>query len=382
MKKSILFLIFLTSILVGCATPQVTVTSEVTVTLTSTPPSPTDTPIPTPTATSITANLSATDKQIFDAAPEIEEIENAEGLSEKVWNDVYGTALYTDESGEIAGYWEPNRFNKDKGVFRKAKMVEGVLMVGEEGKEKAVWPVKAKMELPGNKFDGVTIYTSPENWENNQPIGREDMAEMGAYLRALIADKQIRGFADGAVQLGPKKDKDGKTYYDYEVGEGFITEEAVANSMIDVTTAPSWKEKDQRPFTPAVFHAQEYEGLVYIPQMFLQVDNTISNIWYESPEWKDQAVGDALPDVVMEYSPLMGGNTMLLPAEYRNIEACMYYGFWDLEYAKDECKLIMANQAERAALIQQMTKSGMVPLEFSDGTRVFTVWFHRIPGIQ
>lgn len=382
MKKSILFLIFLTSILVGCATPQVTVTSEVTITLTSTPPSPTDTPIPTPTATSITANLSATDKQIFDAAPEIEEIENAEGLSEKVWNDVYGTALYMDESGGIAGYWEPNRFNKDKGVFRKAKMVERVLMVGEEGKEKAVWPVKAKMELPGNKFDGVTIFTSPENWENNQPIGREDMADMSAYLIALINDKQIRGFADGAVQLGPKKDKDGKTYYDYKVGEGFITEEAVSNSMIDVTTAPSWKEKDKRPFTPAVFPAEEYEGLLYMPQMFLQADQTISNIWYESSEGSDKSEGATRPEKAMEYALLAGGHTMLVPAEYRNIEACMYYGFASLDFAEPECQVIMANQEDRAGLIQQMVKDGFVPREFSDGTYVFTIRFHRIPGIR
>lgn len=45
MKKSILFLLILASILLACA-PQVTVTSEVTVTLT---PPPTETPIPTPT---------------------------------------------------------------------------------------------------------------------------------------------------------------------------------------------------------------------------------------------------------------------------------------------------------------------------------------------
>lgn len=381
MKKSILFLTILTSILVGCATPQVTVTSEVTVTLTSTPPSPTDTPIPTPTATSITANLSATDKQIFDAAPEIEEVENAEGLSEKVWNDVYGTALYMDESGEIAGYWEPNRFNKDRGVFRKAKMVERVLMVGEEGKEKAVWPVKAKMELPGNKFDGVTIYTSPENWENNPVISRGDMVEMGAYLRALIADKQIRGFADGAVQLGPKKDKDGKIYYDYQEDEYQIAEQD-EKAMIDVTTAPSWKEKDQRPFTPAVFPAAEHEGLVYIPQVFLQADLTINNIWYESSEGSDKSEGATRPEAAMEYALLAGGHTMLLPAEYRNIEACKFYGFNNEEFAEAECQVIMANQGERAKLIQQMVKDGYVPLVFSDGTYVFTIRFHRIPGIR
>jgi hypothetical protein len=326
--------------------------------------------------------MSELDQQIFDAAPELEEVEGVEGLTEKKWNDVYGTAVYLSESGEVAGYWVPNRFNKDKGVFKRAKVVDGVMMVGEEGKEKAVWPVKAKMELPGNKFDGVTIYTSPENWQNNQPIGREDMADMSAYLIALINDKQIRGFAEDAVQLGSKKDKGGKTYYDYEMGDDYGSVEQVEKAMIDVTTSPSWKEQEQRPFTPAAFPANEYEGLIYMPQMFLQADKTISNIWYESSEGSDQSIGNSRAELAMEYDLTMGGNTMMLPAEYRNIEACMFYGFSNQGFGEAECGMIMASQAESAALIQQMIKDGYVPLQFSDGTVVFTVRYHRIPGIQ
>lgn len=328
------------------------------------------------------APMSELDQQIFKAAPDVEELKDAEGIKEKVWNDVYGTAVYLDESGEVVGYWVPNRFNKDRGVFKRAVMIDGVMMVGEEGKEKAVWPVKAKMELPGNKFDGVTIYTSAENWKNNPTIGREDMADMSAYLIALIEDKQIRGFAEGAVQLGPKMDENGKTYYDYVVGEDYKLEETVAKSMIYPTTSSSWEEQEQRPFTPAVFPASEYDGLLYMPQMFLQADNKISNVWYQAPDLKGQPVGGTMAEIVMEYFPLAGGNSMLLPAEYRNAGACKKYGFWNEEYADEICVGIMADQPTNAALVKEMIKDGYVPLLFSDGTAVFTVRFSRIPGIQ
>src|SRR5690606_38180388 len=103
MKKSILFLTILTSILVGCATPQVTVTPEVTITLTSTPPFPTDTPIPTPTATPIIVPMSALDQQIFDAAPEIEGVE-------KVMHNLWGV-VGVDENGKVVKYWDYYEYN-------------------------------------------------------------------------------------------------------------------------------------------------------------------------------------------------------------------------------------------------------------------------------
>ena len=254
MKKSIVFLFILASILSACA-PQVTVTSEVTVTL---PPLPTSTSTPTPTATPVTANMSEADKQIFDAATEAANgLEDIKPELDPIWG-----VVSKNKDGEVVKYWKYFPYNYDKGEWVEASVGDGHLnTIDKNGKEGVVYPERITLNVNGKE---ITYNTTARGYkENPTPQTPEEYkAVIEALAQAITEGRVLMPFAEGALTLTDleKLDK--------------YNEKATAKEVFHIRS-DKWQEMtpDQIPYSPLAFPYDRdglaVEGVVIVPVMLL-----------------------------------------------------------------------------------------------------------------
>lgn len=355
MKKSILFLIILTSILVGCATPQVTVTPEVTITLISTPPSPTDTPIPTPTATPIIVPMSALDQQIFDAAAELEEVE-------KVMHNEWGV-VGVDENGEIVKYWDYYEYNYDRGDWREVVREENghLVVLNSIGEEQIVYPERITINVNGEE---LTLNTTARNYlENKIPD------TPGAKLE--IAKELIRLSDEGHVL--PKLAEDGMTLKDFWVnekfGEGGIALDMFANHSTD------WEKQrpDQLPSAfvlfPHIVDGKVIEGAYDTFTLIKQSDKTTSGYWVTVIN-----ADNRLPHAqqILDHDMFKrGGKSIVTPRRYISLDKCVESRG---EEMAGTCALAMADVPAATQAFRSSVESGMIdPKLMSDELTIFAV---------
>ncbi|MCL4269744.1 MAG: hypothetical protein KJZ72_09365 [Anaerolineales bacterium] len=259
MKKSILFLIILSSILVGCATPQVPVT------LTSTPPLPTDTPIPTPTVTSIIVPMSAHDQQIFDAATEI-------GGVEKEMHNLWGV-VGADENGEIVKYWDYYEYNYDRGDWREVVREENghLVVLNSKGEEQIVYPERITINVNG---EDITYNTTARGYKENvtPQTPEEYKAVIEALAREIESGRVLMPFAEGALQITDLEKRDS------------YNSNATGKSVYHIRS-DKWQEltPDQIPYSPLAFPYDRdglaVEGVVIVPVMILDGAGKVTGFW-------------------------------------------------------------------------------------------------------
>jgi hypothetical protein len=90
--------------------------------------------------------MSEADKQIFDAASEIEGVE-------KVMHNLWGV-VGVDENGKITHYWDYLKYNYDRGEWREVVgEVDGHLVVKDsKGVESIIYPERITRTHLKNRF--------------------------------------------------------------------------------------------------------------------------------------------------------------------------------------------------------------------------------------
>ena len=76
-----------------------------------------------------------------------------------------------------------------------------------------------------------------------------------------------------------------------------------------------------------------------------------------------------LADFMLFGGTLDGQNALVVPYEYKTVEACQQ--FVKTPALSTLCEEMVANSVARQALVKQMIASGRVPPEIVDGTEVF-----------
>lgn len=312
MKKSIFFLIILTSILVGCATPQVTGTPEVTATLISTPPSPTDTPIPTPTATPIIVPMSALDQKIFDASPEIEGVE-------KVMHNLWGV-VGVDENGKVVKYWDYYEYNYDRGDWREVVREENghLVVLNAKGEEQIVYPERITITVNGEE---VTYNTTARGYKENvtPQTPEEYKAVIEALAREIEAGNVLMPFAEGALKLTDleKLDK--------------YNANATAKTVYHIRS-DKWQELEpnQIPYSPLAFpydrDGLSVDGVVIVPVMMRDVNGKVTGFWgfqVIENKWMKASVTSEIQQLLDRDALNSGQKAMAHPVVNKTVEACV-----------------------------------------------------------
>lgn len=310
MKKSIPFFIILTAILSAC-TPQVTITPEATVTLT-TPPTSTSTSTPTPTATPVTANMSEADKQIFDAATELEGVE-------KVVHNLWGV-VGVDENGKITKYWDYMEYNYDRGEWREVVgEVDGHLIVkNDKGVESIVYPERITLNVNGKE---ITYNTTARGYKENvtPQTPEEYKAVIEALAQAITEGKVLMPFAEGALTL-----------IDLEKLDKY-NDNATAKSVYDIRS-DKWQEMtpDQIPYSPLAFPYDRdglaVEGVVIVPVMLLDGDGKVTGFWafqVVDNKWMKFEPTQEMQRLLDRDMINSGQTAMANPVVNKTIEACV-----------------------------------------------------------
>ncbi len=310
MKKSIVFLFILASILFACA-PQVTVTSEVTVTL---PPLPTSTSTPTPTATPVTANMSEADKQIFDAATEAATgIEDIKPELDPIWG-----VVSKNKDGEVEKYWKYFPYNYDKGEWVEASVGDGHLnTIDKNGNEGIVYPERITLNVNGKE---ITYNTTARGYKENltPQTPEEYKAVIEALAQAITEGKVLRPFGDNPVRMN-----------DFVILHGFNGNSS-ARAVLDIPS-DKWEKKssNELPYSPLglpfVIDGKIIEGVVLVPVMIVQKDNSISGWWSiraVGASWAKYPTTSEIQRMLDGDFIEKNGKGMLTPINYRSLEAC------------------------------------------------------------
>jgi hypothetical protein len=365
--------------LAACASPAQTPTPTLTPPATATFTSPPE-PTLTPTITAWTG-MSDVQQTIWQTAPE--QVQEIAGMESKIWSREYGMVMYENAQGDIVAVWTANQFDAAKGKVEKAKMVDGVLMVGEEGKERILRLVVARVELAGNPFSGMEIFLEEADYWHNPHISQKDgdLGPMGQYVIELFTAGLIRSpqFAEGAMRLGTDDflvaDADGKNIHDTQIlGSGW---QSMIVAQPEDFQQKNWKDQNKRPVIPNGFPDKDGLG-VWLPQIWLQQDNTYGVVWYLIPQsWFNVGLESAAEILkwFTEYDPMdQGGNALPVPIDFSKIDYCLEItAMPELEAA---CADMVANRAERRAAVTTMVESGTIPEKIQNGD----MWF--IPVIQ
>lgn len=310
MKKSIIFLFILASILSACSS-QVTVTSEVTVTLT---PLPTSTSTLTPTATPVTANMSEADKQIFDAASEAATgIEDIKPELDPIWG-----VVSKNKDGEVEKYWKYFPYNYDKGEWVEASVGDGHLnIVDKNGKESIVYPERITLNVNGKE---ITYNTTARGYKENvtPQTPKEYMRVIEALAQAITEGSELRPFGENPFKLG-----------DFMILRGF-NGNSEARVVLDIPSN-EWVEKEpnELPYSPVVFpyilDGMVIDGLVLTPVMVAQKDGSVSGWWsigIVKAYWTKYSETSEIQRFMDGDFIEKGGKSANVPFNYRTIETC------------------------------------------------------------
>lgn len=308
MKKSILFFIVLTSILAGCSAPQVTVTPEATVTLT---PPPTSTSTSTPTPTPVTANMSELDKQIFDAAPELE------GVKKEIHN-LWGV-VGVDGNGEITKYLDYYEYNYNRGDWREVVREENghLVILNAKGEEQIVYPERITINVNGEEL--VLNTTARGYLENRIPD------TPGAKL--AIAQELIRLSDEGKVL--PKLAEDGMTLKDFWMKETF-NEGGVISELLGIHSTDFVERRpDQLPSAFVIFShiddGQVVEGAYDTVVLAKQVDEkkniSTGAYWVTVVDHHNRI---PYPQQIIDHDMFKrGGNAIVAPIRFKSLKDCV-----------------------------------------------------------
>ncbi len=370
--------IFITTIIffliTACAAPTVTATISPTIALTATP------------FFTATPTFSPEQAQQMQA---VNEMIKGWGMEASEWNYSYNT-----ETGELGIYLAKNAFLGLRGEVKltlaDGRVVDlkssdvsfdggdtlnlnGYKLDENGGWVEAVEEGVAQIEMAENKFSGEKIYLTAENFRENPTLSQADLPAMREYILQLYAEKQIRQFPEGAMQLGTG---------DLEMSPDSFKSDATTQTMFTVShkdfMSKKWKDKDLRPVVPTVFPAEEKGGR-WAPEIWLQKDGTPNVIWYLQPVGWDNVKWDTETIVKMmtEYDPMsQGGNALPLPLDFKTVEACQKYT-WTPDL-NDVCVDIINNRSKSRAFLLNMVESGMIPVELQRGEFFFIPVFQRI----
>lgn len=308
MKKSILFLTVI--FVLSACTPQVTGTSEVTVTLISLPTS-TSTSTPAPTATPVMANISEADKQIFDAALEIEGVE-------KVINKLWGV-VGMNEEGKMTKYWAYHPYNYDRGEWKDVVREENghLIVKGINGKESIVYPERITLNVNGKE---ITYNTTARGYKENETpqTPEEYKAVIEALAQAITEGKVLRPFGDNPISLSS-----------FNVLRGF-NGNSEARVVLDISSG-EWVKKsyDELPYSPIIFPLQFngklVDGVVIAPTMVHQGDNDVSGWWslnIVKAYWTKHPINSEIQRLMDNDVLEHGGKAAMTPFNYRSLAAC------------------------------------------------------------
>lgn len=347
MKKSILFFIVLTSILAGCSAPQADVTPEAMVTLTP-PPTSTSTSVPTPTVTPVTANMSEADKQIFDAASEIEGVE-------KVMHNLWGV-VGVDENGEITKYWDYYEYNYDRGDWREVVREENghLVILNAKGEEQIVYPERITINVNGEE---LVLNTTARGYLENRISDTP-----GAKL--AIAQELIRLSDEGNVL--PKLAEDGMTLQDFWVNEKFGKGGVVAVMFANHSTDWEKQRPDQLPSAfvlfPHIVDGKVIEGVYDTFTLIKQSDKTTSGYWGVVANFENRLpYAQQLLDHDMYKR---GGKSIVTPLRFISLSEC---NKWLGEVMGDTCAIAMADVPAAMQAFRSSVESGMIDKQLFSG---------------
>lgn len=361
MKKSTLFFIILTSILVGCATPQVTVTSEATVTL-----PPTETPIPAPTLSPQFAalqetiassgnrfTLNAADGLVYDGAEPVPGLHVAPDGTMSLTVDGETLPLdpanvsFDDEIGiTIDGY----AWDEETGAWVEASVVS----------ETAV-----TTEIEGNPFSGVGIELDGKNYENNPVLSQEDLSAMRDVIEQLYVDGKIEQFGDpnepyGPMQLGTK---DLTIRQENSDAIKKIGMQPMYNVSSEDLQTYKWDKSENLP--RIIGFPFEKGGVIFASLILDKTGKAVVQDWI----WTPQALIDSWPaDGISDDINYTGSavNRLVVPHDFATVEACMGFVKNDPN-AKKMCEQVVAQRLEMRALQKQKLESGIVPEKLGSG---------------
>jgi len=298
--------------------------------------------------------MSELDKQIFDAAPELE------GLKKEMHN-LWGV-VGVDENGKITKYWDYMEYNYDRGEWREViGEVDGHLVVKDsKGVESIIYPERITINVNGEE---ITLNTTARGYTENIPPSTTE--EYIAFIDGLSE----------TIQMGDMLSSFGEeplTLSDLDFW-GKYNQGAEAANLVHIRSN-KWQEKESNelPMTPVVFplvfDGEVVDGIVLVPVIVVESDGDISGWW----GWKIiERDGVKYPPVQMVQMALdngvytSGGNSALLPMELISLEVCLR-GMEGMGIMK-VCQITIEAKSQIRYKFAQTLESGKVALPLKSG---------------
>lgn len=262
--------------------------------------------------TYVEVKFSEADRQILDAATEIEGITRK---LDKLWG-----VVGMNEEGKMTKYWAYNPYNYDRGEWKDVVREENghLIVKGINGKESIVYPERITLNVNGKE---ITYNTTARGYKENvtPQTPEEYKAVIEALAKAINEGKVLMPFAEGALKLTDleKLDK--------------YNDNATAKSVYDIRS-DKWQEMtpDQIPYSPLAFPYNRdglvVEGAVIVPVMLLDGSGKVTgflafqvvdNKWMKfTPTQEIQRLLDR--DMINS-----GQTAMASPVVNKSIEACV-----------------------------------------------------------
>jgi len=293
--------------------------------------------------------MSEADKQIFDAAPELEGVE-------KVMHNLWGV-VGVDQNGETTKYWDYLEYNYDRGDWRDVVREENghLVVLNSKGEEQIVYPERITINVSGEE---LTLNTTARNhMENRIP----DIP--GAKLE--IAKELIRLSDEGNVL--PKLAEDSMTLADFWIWENpFARGGDFATMFANHSTDWEVQRTDQLPAVFALFphmmDGEVIEGAWEVFTLVKQKDNTTSGYWVTVVNSADRIT---YPQQILDNDKFKtGGKSMVSHLQIKDQKGCEK---WLGAEMATTCSTAITDQSVVMQAVRRSVASGLVDPRLTSG---------------